>query len=253
MHALVLCAGFGTRLGEHTRMIPKPMLEIDGRPLAEYIVRHLAWCGCRSFGINLHFLPDVIPAHFGDGGNFYVDITYSPEEQLLGTAGGVKKMAPAIPADKPFLIHYGDVLTDMDFRPMLARHREHKALVTMLVHQRPGSNSVVCLADDGRVEKFLERPTEAERQGITSSWVNSGIWICEPELQAYIPENTICDLARDILPVLVPQGRVFAYPLDGYRCAIDSEQRLAAAREAVSDGRCRLRWNEAASPVETGA
>ncbi|MBA4016118.1 MAG: hypothetical protein C0483_02910 [Pirellula sp.] len=249
MHALVLSAGFGTRLGTLTQLTPKPMLGLHGRPLLEYIVRHLGWCGYRNLGINLHFLPEVIRNHFGSGSQFGATIQYSPEPELLGTAGGVKNMASLLPADQPFLIHYGDILTDMDFRPMLARHREQNALVTMLVHERPGSNSVVCLTDDGRVDRFLERPTEAERQGITSSWVNSGIWICEPELLSYIPQAAVCDLARDILPKLVPEGRVYAYPLEGYRCAIDSEQRLAAARDAVSTGKCRLRWNREALPL----
>lgn len=246
MHAFVLSAGFGTRLGTLTQLTPKPMLDLHGRPLLEYIVRHLGWCGYRKLGINLHFLPDVIRNHFGSGAPFGASIQYSHEPELLGTAGGVKRMASAASVDEAFLIHYGDVLTDMDFRSLAARHRERRALVTMLVHERPGSNSVVCLGDDGRVTRFLERPTETERQGITSSWVNSGIWVCEPEVLAHIPPDTACDLARDILPKLVPTGRVYAHPLEGYRCAIDSEQRLTAAREAVSSGRCRLHWNHEA-------
>ncbi|MBL9084341.1 MAG: nucleotidyltransferase family protein [Planctomycetales bacterium] len=242
MHALILCAGFGTRLGEHTREIPKPMLDLGGRPLVEYIVRNLAACGFTSIAMNLHFLPEVIPAHFGDGESCGVRITYSYEPQLLGTAGGVKKMADTVSPNQPFLVHYGDVLNDVDFGPMVDQHRRTGALVTMLVHQRPGSNSIVGFDEEGRVNLFLERPTDKERHGITASWVNSGVWICSPELLEAIPENTACDMARDILPKLVSQGRVFTYKLDGYRCAVDSEQRLFAARKAIAEGTYKQRW-----------
>ncbi len=244
MQAYVLSAGFGTRLGNLTQDTPKPMLDVVGRPLLEYIIRHLAWCEFDPIGINLHFLPQAIRDHFGSGASMGLELVYSYEAELLGTAGGVKKMSRFMPQDDHFLVHYGDVLTDHDFSAMLRFHRQRRAMVTMMVHERPGSNSVVGLDSHGRVEMFLERPTESQRQGITTPWVNSGVWICSAELLDQIPGRGACDLARDILPPLVSTGRVFAYPLDGYRCAIDSPARLSEARSAVAEGRCRLRWRE---------
>lgn len=244
MHALVLSAGFGTRLGALTQLTPKPMLDLHGRPLLEYIVRHLGWCGYRKLGINLHFLPDVIRNHFGSGAEFGASIQYSPEPDLLGTAGGVKQMSDVVASGDHFLVHYGDILTDMDFAPLVARHRENNALVTILVHRRAGSNSIVGFDENGRVNQFLERPTDAERAGIESAWVNSGIWICSPSLLERIPAGVKCDLARDILPTLVADLCVSAYPLEGFRVAIDSEQRLESARSALADGTCQLRWRE---------
>lgn len=253
MQAMVLSAGFGTRLGDLTRETPKPMLDVQGRPLLEYILRHLGWCGFEHISVNLHFLPQVIVDHFGSGQAFGLGLSYSPEPELLGTAGGVKKMSKLLDGSREFLVHYGDVLTDQNFRAMLEFHRNRNALVTMLLHQRAKSNSVVGMDDRGRVNLFLERPSEDERRGISSPWVNSGVWICGPELLERIPSGTACDLARDILPPLIKSGRIFGYPLSGYRCAVDSAARLEDARAAVADGRCRLRWNESTATVKSAA
>jgi NDP-sugar pyrophosphorylase family protein len=237
---MVLCAGLGTRLGELTKATPKPMLPLQGRPLLDYILKHLRNHGYREVAINLHFEPDIIRNHFGDGTQFGLRITYSIEEQLLGTAGGLKRMESFFRDDPDFLVHYGDVLTDQDWTAMLQFHRDRKAMVTLLVHQRARSNSIVNLDPDGRVSAFLERPAESERHGQSSPWVNSGVCICSPEVFAEIPAGIACDLPRDVFPRIVGSGRVYGYPLEGYRCAIDSPERLAEVRAALAEGRCQL-------------
>lgn len=240
MKAMVLCAGYGTRLGDLTREIPKPMLPVAGRPLLAYLLGHLRHHGFKEVMINLHFRPEVIRSAFGDGAAWDLRLEYSPEEQLLGTAGGVKKAESFFRGDDCFLVQYGDVLTDQDLGALVRRHRETSALATLLVHRRARSNSVVSLDADGRVVGFLERPGEAERRGVDSPWVNSGICVCSPELLDRIPPGVPCDLPRDIFRALVDTGRLFAAGLTGFRCAIDSPDRLALAREAVSNGTCRV-------------
>ena len=111
MRAIVLAAGYGTRLGSATRSTPKPMLDIHGRPLLQYILEHLAAHGLKRIAMNVHFMPELIRGYFGDGGRFGLELTYSHEHTLLGTAGGARKMAEAIDDRQPLLIHYGDVLT----------------------------------------------------------------------------------------------------------------------------------------------
>jgi NDP-sugar pyrophosphorylase family protein len=232
---MVLCAGYGARLGEHTRETPKPMLRLGDRPLLDYILRHLARHGFDEIVLNLHFLPDAIRGHFGDGGRCGCRLTYSHETELLGTAGGVKRMAGFL-AGGDFLVHYGDVVTNQDFAAMLQFHRRHQALATLLVHQRARSNSVVVLDDRQRVVDFLERPTEAARRGVPSSWVFSGVTICDPGLLELLPTKTPCDFPRDVFPSLAATGRLFGFPLTGYRCAVDSPERLAEARSAAERG-----------------
>jgi NDP-sugar pyrophosphorylase family protein len=238
MKAMVLCAGFGTRLGDLTREIPKPMLPLNGRPMLAYVLGNLKRNGVSEVMINLHFKPEIIQDHFGDGQTSGLRLSYSHEPQLLGTAGGVKQVETYFAGEPEFLIHYGDVVTDQDFGLMLQFHHEHKALATLLLHQRAKSNSVVTLDDEGRIVGLLERPTEAARAGHLSPWVNSGVCICAPDILNHIPRGIACDLPRDIFPRLLETGRLFGFPLTGYRCAVDSPERLAQAEAALLEGRC---------------
>lgn len=240
MKAMVLCAGLGTRLGDLTKEIPKPMLPLHGRPMLAYILGNLKQHGFDDLVINLHFQPEMIRSHFGDGTAHGVRITYSHEPQLLGTAGGVKNVETFFRDAPEFLVHYGDIVTDQDFTAMLQFHRRQGALVTLLVHERAKSNSVVVVDGESRVTAFLERPRESERQGVTSRLVNSGVCLCAPELLAAIPADGPADFPRDVFPRLVPTRRLFAFPLSGYRCAIDSPERLVEAKVAIAAGQCAI-------------
>jgi len=240
MKAMVLCAGFGTRLGDLTRDLPKPLLPLQGQPLLAYLLGHLKAQGFREVAINLHFLPHLIREHFGDGSRWGMSFSYSDEDTLLGTAGGVKKMAAFFRDEPAFLVQYGDVLTDQDFTRLAQFHSKKKAMATLLVHQRAKSNSVVSLDPAGRVIGFLERPTDEARRGVVSPWVNSGICICSPEILGHIPPGKPCDLPRDVFAPLAGTGRLFGFPLSGFRGAIDSAERLDEARRAVAGGGCHV-------------
>lgn len=236
MKAMVLCAGFGVRLGEHTRQTPKPMLRLGNRPLLECIVSHLVRHGFDEIAVNLHFMPEAIRDYFADGSRCGARLVYSHETELLGTAGGVRRMAGFLSAGGDFLVHYGDVVTNQDFTAMLDFHRQHRALATLLVHRRERSNSVVVLDDEQRVREFLERPTEEARRGVQSPWVFSGVAICNPQLLDCLPAAVPCDLPRDVFSGLATTGRLFGFGLTGYRCAVDSPERLAEAQSAELRG-----------------
>jgi NDP-sugar pyrophosphorylase family protein len=240
MKAMVLCAGYGTRLGELTREIPKPLLPLNDRPMLAYLLTHLKQQGFDQIVINLHFKPELIQDHFGDGSRLGVKLTYSHETNLLGTAGGVKNVEAFFRNEPAFLVQYGDIITDQDFKAMMQFHRGRSALATLLVHHRQKSNSVVTLDDEQRITNFLERPTNEARQGQASPWVNSGVCICGPEILDHIPPGKTCDLPRDVFPKLVATQRLFGFPLTGYRCAVDSPERLAEARAALTEGRCHI-------------
>ncbi len=244
MKAMVLCAGYGTRLGDLTREIPKPMLPLGGapstlgrgRPMLEYILCHLRRHGFDEVAVNLHFMPEAIQNHFADGARWGLCLTYSHEPQLLGTAGGTKKMESFFQGDEPFLVQYGDIVTNQDFTAMLRFHRERKALATLLVHQRARSNSALSVDAMGRIERFLERPSDAEWSTVAGAWVFSGITICQPELLEMIAAETFCDFPRDVFVRLTATRRLFAFPLTGQRTAVDSPERLAEARRQVAEG-----------------
>lgn len=241
MRAMVLCAGYGTRLGDLTRDVPKSMLRLQGRPLLEYIICNLARQGFDQIAVNVHFMPHMIKDYFGNGSRWNVTLTYSCETELLGTAGGIKRMEYFLRQGDAFLVQYGDVLTDQDFTAMVRFHHERRALATVLVHQRARSNSVVTLDQTGRVVGFMERPSDHARRGVASTWVNSGICICDPGVLDTIAADVPRDLPRDVFPELMDSGRLFGFPLTGYRCAVDSPERLAEARSAQVGERCGIR------------
>ena len=233
----MLSAGYGTRLGKLTAERPKPMLDVGGRPIVEWIVRHLAAQGIRELAVNLHFMPEEIQAHLGAGEQLGVEIVYSHERELLGTAGAAKKLEAFLSHDEEFMLHYGDVVTNQNFRAMLAFHRAHPGEATILTHERSRSNSVVEIDAAGRVERFLERPTPDERRGVESRHVFSGVCVCGRVVLDSIPADVPVDLPREVLPGLVERGALYAYALTGSRVAVDSEDRLSELRDAVADRR----------------
>lgn len=250
MKAMILCAGFGTRLGHLTAGVPKPLLDLNGRPMIEYILVNLRRAGFDEIMINLHFKPEMIRKSLGDGSRYELRLSYSEEPTLLGTAGGVKNVEHFFAGGEEFLVHYGDIVTDQDFAPMLGFHRANHALATLLIHERSRSNSVVALDSENRIIDFLERPDDVARQNMSSVWVNSGVCICSRQVLSMIPPDKACDLPRDIFPRLVATRRFFGYPLSGYRCAVDSPERLTEATVAVANGRCCISFTD---PPVSGA
>jgi NDP-sugar pyrophosphorylase family protein len=230
MKAMVLAAGMGSRLGALTRELPKPLLDVNGRPILAWILANLARHGIRDVVVNLHFRGETIVQAMGPGDGCGVRITYVREEQLLGTAGSVKNAQALLQDGDPILVHYGDVLTDQDLGALARFHRERKAALTLLLHQRARSNSIVCLGPGQRVERLLERPDDSTRAAVSSPWVNSGVYLLEPAVLDTIPAGRACDFPRDVFPGLIAAGGVYGFPLTGYRCAVDSAERLEQAR-----------------------
>lgn len=240
MKAMVLSAGYGTRLGDLTRETPKPMLPICGEPLLAYTLRYLAHYGFDQVAINLHFKPEMIVDYFSDGLKFGVVLHYSFEEALLGTAGAVKKLEPYFSDVDDFLVMYGDLLIDQDLTALMKFHRAKRASATLLLHQRLGSNSLVQMDEANRITGFVERPTEAERQAAPYPWVNSGLQVLNRRMLAYIPAGQSADLPRDVYIPMLGLEPIYGFPLAGYRCAIDSPARYAEAQGAITEGRYSL-------------
>jgi NDP-sugar pyrophosphorylase family protein len=240
MKAMLLCAGYGTRLGDLTRECPKPLLPLGKAPMLGYLLGHLRSQGITEVMVNLHFQADRMRTWLAGSASWGMQVSTVEEPSLLGTAGALRNVASFFAGEEGFLVQYGDILTDQDFGAMIRTHRERGALATLLVHPRARSNSVVQVDGDGWITGFLERPTDEARQGVVSPWVNSGVCVCSTELLDRIPEGRPSDLPRDVYVPMVGSGRLQAVPLGGYRCAVDSPERLAEARSAVAEGRCRV-------------
>ena len=117
MRALILAAGKGSRLGPYTKHIPKPMIEIDNKPILQHNIELCRKSGISDIFINLHYLPDKISKYFGDGSKFDVNITYNYESDLLGTAGALLEFKKEF-LNEPFFVLYGDNYSNFDLNEL---------------------------------------------------------------------------------------------------------------------------------------
>ncbi len=210
---MLLAAGLGTRLRPLTDQVPKCMVPVGGRPLMEHTIRWLRKHDVTDLIINLHYLPQVVTEHFGDGGRWGVRITYSQEPEILGTAGGVKRVAWFF--DGPFLVWYGDNLSTCRIDRLWEFHRLRAGAATIALHQHedPTKAGIVGLGADGRITRFLEKPTPDE---VFTDWANAGIYVLEPQVLEAIPSGVAADFGRDIFPTLLADGAaMYGYRLSG--------------------------------------
>ncbi|TSA55924.1 MAG: nucleotidyltransferase family protein, partial [Planctomycetaceae bacterium] len=150
MKAVILCAGTGSRLGNLTKAVPKPMLPLNGKPLLAYTLNYLTKFDIREIAINVHFSPDQITDYFKDGQSYGASLHYSHEEKLLGTAGALVKLAPWLADEKEFLVLYGDILTDQNISLLIDKHHKERSFATLLLHKRKKSNSIVKIDETNR-------------------------------------------------------------------------------------------------------
>jgi mannose-1-phosphate guanylyltransferase/phosphomannomutase len=205
--AMIMAAGFGTRLLPLTESTAKPMVPILNRPVMEHILRLLRHHGVQDVAVNLHYHPDDIKGYFGDGGEFGLRMRYVVERDLLGTAGGVGGFR-AFFADDTFVVVSGDALTDIDLTAFVAAHRASGGIATMAVMPvaDPSKYGVVVHDRQSRVTGFQEKPTPDEAR---SSLCNCGIYALEPRIFDYIPAGTFVDFGRDVFPALLDAGEPF--------------------------------------------
>ncbi|MBE0430063.1 MAG: NDP-sugar synthase [Thermoleophilia bacterium] len=215
MKAMVLAAGLGTRLMPLTGSISKPMAPIVNRPVLYHILRLIKQHGYHEAVANLHYHPHAITNYFGRGQRVGIDLRYSLEPELMGTAGGVKCVQRYL-EDDTFLVISGDALTDMDLTRLLAQHREAGGIATLALKQvdDPSRFGVVVRDKDGRILGFQEKPAPGEE---LSNLCNCGIYVFEPAIFDYIPKDTFYDfgkqLFRDFISKDIP---FFGFEIDGY-------------------------------------
>jgi len=226
MRAMVLAAGLGTRLRPITYAVPKPMVPVLNRPVMEHSVRLLARHDFDEAIANLHWFPETIEGHFGDGSEFGIELSYSREEQLLGTAGGVRNVADFL--GDSFLVVAGDALTDLDFSAMREFHESHDGLVTLATKRVANTDEygVVIAGEDGRIQGFQEKPDPAEA---LSDLANTCIYMFRREVFDFFPEPGasraagaddppgFTDWAMDVFPALLENDVPFySHEIDAY-------------------------------------
>jgi len=223
---MLLAAGLGTRLRPITYDMPKPMVPVLNRPVMEHIARLLARHGFTEVIANLHWFPDLIQDHFGDGSSLGIELSYSHEEQLLGTSGGVRNVADFL--GDSFLVISGDALTDIDLAAMREYHESHDGIATLATKRVDDTSQfgVAITGADGRIQGFQEKPEPAEA---LSDLANCGIYMFRAEIFDYFPgpgqsklageadPAGFADWAMDVFPALL-EGDVpfYSHEIDAY-------------------------------------
>ena len=214
MKAILMAGGFGTRLRPLTVNIPKPMVPMANKPMMEHIVRLLKENGFNELVVMLHYQPEVIIRHFGDGAAFGVRMEYLRPQSDLGTAGCVKYAEKYL--KDTFLVISGDILTDFDLKAALAAHRKKKAAATLVLTRssNPLAFGVVIIDEDGRIQRFLEKPSWGE---VFSDTINTGIYLMEPSVLDEIPADRNFDFSKNLFPALLASKTpLFGHIAEGY-------------------------------------
>jgi NDP-sugar pyrophosphorylase family protein len=217
MKAIIMAAGYGTRLEPLTLAVPKPMVTIVNRPVMEHNLLLLKRYGFKNITANVHYFPEQIENFFGNGKKLGINLSYSYEKDLLGTAGGVRRMAKDISKiNKTFVVLSSDALTDINLSNIIKYHKKKKAVVTiaLLKVEDTSQFGVVILDKSNRITAFQEKPKPGKA---LSNLVNTGIYVFEPEILDMIPKDKFFDFAKDLFPRLIEQNiPIYGYPMVEY-------------------------------------
>jgi len=234
--AVVMAGGEGTRLRPMTANQPKPLLPVANKPIMEHVLRLLKRHGFTETVVTVQFLASLVRNYFGDGEDVGMSLQYATEETPLGTAGSVKNAEDAL-RDTPFLVISGDALTDIDLSALVQAHKENGALVTVALTRVPNplEFGIVIAGDDGRIQRFLEKPTWGQ---VFSDTVNTGIYVMEPEVLAKVPAGEAVDWSGDVFPQLLESGAaLFGWVADGYWEDVGTHESYLKAQADVLSGR----------------
>jgi len=232
MKAVVMAGGEGTRLRPMTASMPKPLLPVVNKPIMEHVLLLLKRHGFTHTVVTVQFLASLVRNYFGDGEEWGMTLEYATEEVPLGTAGSVKN-AQRLIGDEPFLVISGDALTDIDLTDLVRFHKEKNALVTVCLTRVPNplEFGITIIDDDGRVQRFLEKPTWGQ---VFSDTVNTGIYVMEPEALDRVVAGEAVDWSADVFPALLADGLpVYGYVAEGYWEDVGTHESYLSAQADV--------------------
>ncbi len=235
MKAVIMAGGEGTRLRPLTANQPKPMLPMGNRPMAEHVVNLLRKHGFEEIVVTVAFLANQIRTYFGDGSEFGVRLVYATEETPLGTAGSVLNARQML--DERFLVISGDVLTDIDLSELVAFHDKQQAVATLALKamENPLEFGIVITAEDGRIERFLEKPGWGN---VFSDTINTGIYVLEPEVFDWIEEGRPVDFSGEVFPeMLLRDLPLYGFVAGGYWEDVGTLEAYLRAHTDILDGK----------------
>lgn len=258
MKVVIMAGGKGTRIASVRSDVPKPMINICGKPILEHQIDNLKACGLTDIILVIGYLGDKIKEYFGDGSKFGINIEYFVEDHPLGTAGALFKM-PQLTED--FLLLCGDVIIDVDFNRFIAFHKEHKAWASLVAHPNghPYDSSLLVTEIDApktvggmpedthRVIRWMAKEDE---RTYYKNRVNAGIELISPELLKETMNNFVprhpetpdkIDLDRDVLKPNIPSGKIYAYDTPEYIKDMGTPDRFYETEKDIESGKVHAR------------
>ena len=226
MRALVLAAGRGERLRPLTDAVPKPLAPVLGRPVIEHLLPRLRAAGAKEIVVNVHWLADRLRARVKG-------VTFVEEPRLTGTAGPLASAAREL-AGAPFVVASGDGFHDVDLSALVARHRAAGAIATvgLMRISSPERSALAELDGDGMLVRYVEKPAPEE---VFTDLASIGLYVFEPEVLDLVPRDRPYDMARELIPSLMPRG-VAGWVAEGYWNDIGTPEDLLAANLWASGG-----------------
>lgn len=235
MKVVILAGGFGTRLSEATHLIPKPMVEIGGKPILWHIMKIYSHFGINEFVICCGYKQYVIKEYFANYFCHNCDMTVDLSDNTVQihdnhseswkvtmvdtglntmTGGRIKRVQQYID-NEPFLMTYGDGLADVNIQTTIEAHQKSGKILSVMAFQPSGRLGVLDIEDDGTISSFLEKPTEG------GTWINAGFFVCEPEIFDYL-EGDHEMFEREPMQRILAVRQMHAYRHNGFWQPMDT-------------------------------
>jgi len=214
------------------------MVNLFNKPVLEHTIELLKRHDIRDIVITLAYRAEQIIDYFGGGSRWGVNIQYSLEDSPKGTAGGLRRIQPVL--GSTFVVISGDAVTDFDLTAAVEFHRHKSAVATMLLYEvtNPSHFGVVEAAEDGKITRFLEKPSPSR---VFSNTVNTGVYVLEPEVLTSIPYDAFYDFAKDLFPRLLQNREPFcAFRTEGYWCDVGNLAQYRNVHFDALTGRVKL-------------
>ena len=258
MKVLILAGGFGSRLSEETTLKPKPMVEIGGKPILWHIMKIYSWYGFNEFiilcGYKGYMIKEYFANYFLHMTDFTIDMATNSithhnkyaepwKVTLIDTGldtmtGGRIKKARDFVGDEPFMLTYGDGVSDININNLILNHKNHGKSITMTSVQPEGRYGSLIINEENKVISFREKPVGE------GAWINAGFFVCQPEVFDYIPDGDDAVFEREPLENLAKNGQLFTYKHKGFWRPMDTQHDKVDLENNWNSDDCKWRlWD----------
>jgi len=238
MKVVILAGGKGTRMGDITTNMPKPMVLLNNKPILEHQIELIKRYGLFEIIILIGYKGDVIKKYFGDGGSWGVKISYFSDPKPLGTAGSLKEIEDIL--SMPFLLLYGDTILDINLIELISFHEKKRGVATLVVHpnDHPHDSDLLDIDVNKKITKFHSKPHRKELYH--RNLVNAALYVLSPQIFKYITKNKYLDFGKDVFPyILIKNKSIYGYNTTEYIKDIGTTDRLKEVEKDYITGKVK--------------